>query len=115
MVLVVAAKPYPAEHSESDEGTSIGQKLWISRGGAIEEDFDDEQLRRIHLENFLMDDDGHYRVATRGGYLLTATGHGTDVAAVREELIGYVKDSVYVPGMKVRTDIGRRVEGWKKP
>lgn len=110
MVIVVAAKPYPVEADLEDSATSIGQKLWIVDGGFPAKDFDKEQLQHIHLENFEKDDNGDYRVATKNGYLLTVTGSGKDIASVREELIEYIEDNIHIAGMKIRTDVGKRIE-----
>lgn len=113
MVMVLAAKPFPAEADMDEEATSIGEKLWILKNGKPQGTFTGEQKRRIHLENFYRDDEGNYIVATKNGYLLTVTGYSRmhrSIAAVREELIGYIADNLYISGMKYRTDIGKRVE-----
>lgn len=109
LVMVVAAKPYPLEHDIAPEGTSIGERLWILKDGKPATKMSDDQKRHIHLENFEMVD-GVYRVATKNGYLLTVTGAGKTIESVRESLIQYIKDNLYISGMKYRTDIGERVE-----
>ncbi len=109
MVMVVVAKPYPLEVEVSDEGTSIGERLWILQDGKPVKDFSDEQKKHIHLENFYKDE-GVYKVATKNGYLLTVTGRGKTISEVRESLVDYIKKNLYISGMKYRTDIGQRVE-----
>jgi hypothetical protein len=37
-----------------------------------------------------------------------------EIAAVREELIDYIKDNLYISGQKWRTDLGWRVEEFEK-
>ena len=103
------AKPYPLEIEVPDEGTSIGERLWILEKGAPSKDFSKEQKKKIHLENFYKEE-GIYKVATKNGYLLTVTGYGPTIKDTREALIKYIKDNLYLSGMKYRTDIGRRVE-----
>jgi len=93
-----------------EEATSIGEKLWILKNGVPAKDFTAEQRRRIHLENFYRDDEGHYLVASKDGYLLTVTGRGDAIADIRHEIQGYIEDNLYISGMKYRTDIGQRVE-----
>jgi phosphoribosylamine-glycine ligase len=100
MVMCVVAKPYPAEADMDEEATSIGEKLWILKDGKPIEDFTDEQKKRIHLQNFYKDDEGHYIVATKNGYLLTVTASGSTISDTREELIKYIKENVYISGMK---------------
>ena len=110
MVMVIAAKPYPIETDVEALSTSIGEKLWILEEGKPIDDFSKEQKKHIHLENFYKSEDGDYIVATKNGYLLTVTAHGDDISKVRNELIKYIKDNIYIAGMKYRTDIGERVE-----
>ena len=118
MVLVVAAKPFPTEGELPAGGTSIGEKLWILKDGKPITDFEPEMLKHIHLENFKKDineetGETAYKVATSNGYLLTVTGReGKTIKQVRENLIDYTKASVYIPDMKIRHDIGQRVEDY---
>ncbi len=109
MVMVVAAKPYPSEAEMDSKHTSLGERLWILHGGKPVDDFSADQKKHIHLENFEKHD-GYYCVATGNGYLLTVTGKGKSIPRVREDLIAYIKDNIYIAGMKYRTDIGARVE-----
>jgi phosphoribosylamine--glycine ligase len=109
MVMCVVAKPYPVEADMEDSATSVGEKLWILEGGKPVKEFTEEQKKHIHLENFFKED-GDYLVATKNGYLLTVTGLGKNIADARETLIQYIKDNLYISGMKYRTDIGKRVE-----
>jgi len=111
--MVVASKPFPLEADVDDEATSIGERLWILKDGKPVDEFDSEQKKHIHLYNFKKDDEG-YKVATKSGYLLTVTASGDDIASVREGLIEYIKGSLMIAGMKYRTDIGVRVEEYKK-
>ena len=104
MVMVIAAKPFPVEANVEPEGTSIGEKLWILERGKPNKDLTPEQWKHIHLYNFKKDDD-NYLVATKNGYLLTVTGAGKNIPQVRENLIQYIKDNIYIPGMKYRHDI----------
>lgn len=111
MVLVVSAKPFPLETSTiDDDATSIGKRLWVLKNGEPAEDFSKEQRKHIHLENFHKDDEGHYRVSSKNGYLLTITARGDSIEEAREECIETIKDSLYLEGMKYRTDIGKRLE-----
>lgn len=109
MVMCVVAKPYPLEVEVPNEGTSVGERLWILGNGKVTKDFSAEQARHIHLENFYKED-GIYKVATKNGYLLTVTGTGKTIEETRTALIQYIKDNLYLSGMKYRTDIGARVE-----
>lgn len=110
MVMVVAAKPYPIDSDVEESATSVGEKLWPLRNGDPIDSFTPEHWTHICLENFYRED-GTYKVATKCGYLLTVTYTGKGIASTREDLIRYIEDSLYVPGMKFRTDIGKRVEG----
>jgi phosphoribosylamine-glycine ligase len=113
MVMVVAAKPFPVDAELSgtdDEATSIGERLWILKNGVPTEDFNADHRRRIHLENFYRDEEGHYLVATKDGYLLTVTAQGDGIANIRHELQQYIEDNLFIAGMKYRLDIGARVE-----
>jgi len=118
MVLVVVAKPFPVDSHLDNSATSIGEKLWILKDGKPVADFDEEMLKHIHLENFkkVTDEESgetSYKVATPNGYMLTVTGRdGKTIKQVREKLIDYTKDSVYLPDMKIRHDIGQRVEDY---
>lgn len=110
MVMVIAAKPFPLEHDGFDSTlTSLGERLWILENGKPADDLTSEQKKHIHLENFEKKD-GYYCVASKNGYLLTVTGRGKTIFECREALIEYIKDSIYISGMKYRTDIGKRVE-----
>lgn len=115
MVLVVVAKPFPVEVDLDDEGTSVGEILWAIVDGKHVKQFTPDQLKHIHLENFRVNKDGRYEVAGKNGYLLTVTGTGKTIADCREKLLAFVKDNLYVAGMIVRPDIGKRVEEWKMP
>lgn len=113
MVIVVAAKPYPLETENiNDNSTSVGKRLWILNDGQPIDDFTDDQLKHIHLENFTKNDDGQYRVAIKSGYLLTVTGRGESIEDTREKLLEYIKENIYIEGMKYRQDIGKRVEDY---
>lgn len=109
MVMVVAARPYPVEVDLDASATSLGEKLWILKNGKPAKEFSDDQMRHIHLENFEKTDTG-YKVATKNGYLLTVTGAGSSIEDTREKLLEYIKDNLYIAGMKYRHDIGKRVE-----
>lgn len=108
MVMCLVAKPFPVLADIDDAATSMGERLWILKNGKIVEDFTADQKEHIHLYNFFKD--GDYKVATKEGYLLTVTARGDSIKNVRENLIEYIKDNLYVSGMKYRTDIGKRVE-----
>lgn len=110
VVMVIASKPYPVEADLENMATSIGEKLWILKDNEPIKDFTKEQQKHIHLENFFKDDDGNYLVATKNGYLLTVTAHGDTISQTRNDLIKYIKDNIYILGIKYRTDIGERVE-----
>ena len=112
MVMVVAAKPFPLEADVDDEATSIGERLWILKDGEPVDDFDSEQKKHIHLYNFKRDEEG-YKVATKGGYLLTVTAKGDEISSLREHLIEYIKKNLLLSGMKYRNDIGKRVEEYE--
>lgn len=109
MVMCVVAKPYPLESDVEQEATSSGERLWVLKNGKPAKTLDAEQRKHIHLQNFCMTD-GNYHVATKNGYLLTVTGRGKNIEKAREDLIQYIKDNIYISGMKYRTDIGKRVE-----
>ena len=113
MVMVIAAKPFPIDSEALDKcDTSIGEKLWILRNGKPAKDFSPEQEKHIHLYNFEKKDKD-YLVATKCGYLLTVTGVGKTIADTRKKLIQYIKDNIYISGMKYRTDIGARIEEYE--
>lgn len=119
MVIVVTAKPYPIEHDLEDEATSLGERLWIKNGDNLATDFTDEQKKHIHLYNFEKTEDKEtgetcYKVATKCGYLLTVTQKGDSIADAREKTIKYIKDNLYLAGMKYRVQIGKRVEDYLK-
>ena len=112
MCMCVVAKPYPIDDEYDDiddEATSRGEKLWILNNGKPIRDFTDEQKKHIHLQNFYKKD-GSYFVATKNGYLIVVTAKGKTIQDTREALIQYIKDNLYISGMKFRTDIGQRVE-----
>lgn len=109
IVQVVAAKPYPVEADVEERATSLGEKLWILEDGEPIEEFTKEQKKHIHLENF-QKKDGEYIVATKGGYLLTVTKRGTDIAELRDAILKYIKNNILISGMKYRTDIGKKIE-----
>ena len=52
-------------------------------------------------------------MATKCGYLFTVTGVGKSIADARKKLIQYIKDNIYISGMKYRTDIGARIEEYE--
>ena len=110
MVMCIVAKPYPIEADVEDSATSIGERLWILKNGKPIKDFTDDQKKHIRLQNFYKED-GMYRVATKNGYLLTVTATGTDVGQIRDDLINYIQNNLYISGMKYRSDIGERVDG----
>lgn len=118
MVLVVVAKPFPTESYLDTDATSMGEKLWLLRDGKPVMDFDDDMYKHIHLENFKKVTDDQtgeisYKIATPNGYLLTVTGReGKTIKQVRENLIDYIKNNLYIPDMKIRHDIGQRVEDY---
>ena len=121
MVMCVVAKPFPIEGDVEDNETSVGERLWLldpktgnppsDQGGQLS----DDQREHIHLYNFeyTVDEesgDSCYKVATKSGYLLTVTGVGSTVKQCRAKLTDYIKENLYLPGMKYRTDIGQRIE-----
>ena len=110
MCVVISAKPFPVEADLDDEATSIGEKLWILDNEEPIDDFKDDQLKHIHLENFYKDEEGNYHVATKNGYLLVVTGTGKDIKDSREKISEYIKNNLYISGMKYRQDIGKRIE-----
>ncbi len=111
MVMVIAAKPYPIEAPLEDCATSIGEKLWILDNGKPTDEFTNDQREHIHLENFEKDE--YYKVATKNGYLFTCTYSGKTIKKTRENLIKYIKENVYISGMKYRCDIGERAEEYE--
>jgi len=137
MVMCVVAKPFPCEMDVDEKATSIGERLWIldpktgqpspsakfedrlEMGPWAENHFSDEQREHIHLYNFefALDEEtgeGCYKVVSKNGYLLTVTGRqGTSIKQVRKSLIQYIKENLYLPGMKYRTDIGLRIEEYE--
>ncbi len=111
MVMCVVAKPFPLEVDVEDQGTSVGEKLWIlQQDGTPRRNFLDSQELHIHPYNFKKTDEGDYKVATKNGHLLTVTRSGVSIKAVRNQLIEYIKANLYIRGMKWRSDIGKRVE-----
>ncbi len=110
MVIVVTSRPYPVEADLESTATSIGEKLWPLRNGKPVKDFSNEQLKHIHLENFERTPEGDYKVCTKSGYLLTVTGTGRSVSDVRDKISEYIRDNIYISGMKYRYDIGERIE-----
>lgn len=109
MVTVVVSNPFPIEADMDDEATSLGQKLWILKDKSPISEFTKEQKKHIHLENFKKDGDG-YKVATKGGYLLTVTMTGRDIEDVREKSKEYIKDNIHISGMGYRQDLGKNLE-----
>ncbi len=109
IVQVIAAKPFPVESDVSHESTSLGARLWPLLKGERAEDFTKEQWKHIHLENFCKEDDS-YLVATGNGYLLTITQLGDSIEDVREKALEFIKDNLYIAGMKYRQDLGHNVE-----
>ena len=109
IVQVVAAKPYPVEADLEDRATSLGEKLWILEDGEPIDDFTNEQKNHIHLQNFYKKDDD-YHVATKSGYLLTVTMKGDDIEELRGDILEYIKENIFIPGMKYRTDIGKKIQ-----
>jgi phosphoribosylamine-glycine ligase len=115
MVMCAMAKPFPLDVDVEPTGTSIGEKLWILEDGQPVEDFSEDHQRHIHLYNFQRTEDPEtgeiiYRVPTKNGHMLTVTGRGSHIALCRDALIYYIKQNLYLPGMKYRMDIGARVE-----
>lgn len=109
IVQVVASKPYPVESDVEDRATSLGEKLWILKDGEPIDEFTKDQKEHIHLENFYKKD-GEYLVASKNGYLLTVTMSGDDIATLRDDILEYIKENIFIPGMKYRTDIGKKIE-----
>jgi phosphoribosylamine--glycine ligase len=109
MVMVIVAKPFPIEGEVHEQDSSLNEKLWILKNGKPIKDFTPEQRRHIHLENF-QKKDGDYRVASKNGYLLTVTMSGDDIKTIREDLIQYIKDNIYLSEIFYRTDIGESYE-----
>lgn len=109
MVIVGTAKPYPIEADIEDTATSLGERLWPLEDGAPSDDFTPDQLSQLHLQNFHKDDTG-YKVATKDGYLFTVSGRGDDIPSVREDIMNFMEDNLYIAGLKYRTDIGARIE-----
>ena len=115
MVMCVVAKPFPLEADVEDDATSMGERLWILENGQPIEDFTADQRKHIHLYNFKLktnEESGetYYSVPTKSGYLYTVTGRGEYISTLRDSLIHYIKQNTFVPGMKWRSDIGKRVE-----
>jgi len=115
MVMCVVAKPFPLEADVEDDATSMGERLWILQDGQPVLDFTPEQRRHIHLYNFKLktnEETGetYYSVPTKSGYLYTVTGRGEYISTLRDSLIHYIKQNTFLPGMKYRSDIGKRVE-----
>lgn len=111
---VVAGKPFPVEEDMDEESTSLGEKLWIiGKNGLPRGDFRPDQLKHIHLENFERTKDGDYKVATKNGYLLVCTSVGNSIAEAREDLIQYIKENIFISGMKYRFDLGKRIEEYE--
>ncbi len=110
MCQVIVAPPFPVEADIEEKATSLGEKLWILRKGVPVKEFSADQKKHIHLENFYKDDEGEYRVATKNGYMLVVTATGTTVEDVRQTLLDYIKENIYLPSMKYRFDLGKRIE-----
>jgi phosphoribosylamine---glycine ligase len=115
MVMCVVAKPFPLEADVEDDATSMGERLWLLEEGHPIPDFTSEQRRHIHLYNFKLktnEESGetYYSVPTKSGYLYTVTARGEYVSTMRDNLIHYIKQNTFIPGMKFRNDIGKRIE-----
>lgn len=111
MVMVVSAKPFPLETSNiDDDSTSIGERLWPLKDGEPVDDFSNEQKKHIHLENFKKDE--YYTVASKSGYLLVVSGRAKNdsIEELRDSMLSYIKDNLYISGMKYRHDIGKRIQ-----
>ena len=113
LVQVIAAKPFPVELDVDDEATSVGEIIWPLKDGKPVKDWMPEDRRHIHLYNAFVNKDGRYEVASKSGYILTVTGKGKSIKETRDNLLKFVKDSLYLSGMKYRTDLGKRVEDFK--
>lgn len=112
---VVVAKPFPVEADLDDEATSRGEKLWIiGKGGKPADDFTDDQLKHIHLENFERNEEGDYKVATKNGYLLVVTASGGIIEDLRKKLLKYIKENIFIAGQKYRHDLGSKIEEKEK-
>ena len=109
MVMCLVAKPFPIEGDVEKESTSQGERLWILDAGSPTQSLSPEQSKHIHLYNFHRPE-SYLKVATKNGYLLTCTGTGDSISRTRSSLIKYIKNNLYIPGMKFRTDIGTRME-----
>ena len=111
---VIATRPFPVESDVSGESTAIGEKLWIiGQNGLPRADFTPDQLKHIHLENFERTEAGDYKVAGKCGYLLVCTIAGKSIAKIRENLLEYIKENLFISGMKYRHDLGKRVEEYE--
>jgi phosphoribosylamine-glycine ligase len=112
MVMCIVAKPFPIEVEVDKEATSQGERLWfLDKEGKPTPTLSQDQAKHLHFYNFHKFED-YYKVATKNGYLLTCTMSGDKISYVRSKLIKYIKDNIYLPGMKFRTDVGTRVEQW---
>lgn len=115
-VLVICAKPYPIEVDLEDQATSLGEKIWFIRDDKPFNEPTKDQEKHIQFYNVEKTDDPEtgeicYKIPTKGGYLLTVTGHdGETIEEVRDNLLHYVKENIYISGMKYRQQIGKRVE-----
>jgi phosphoribosylamine-glycine ligase len=111
---VVASKPFPVDSDVNDKDTSIGEKLWImGKNEHSVADFSPDHLKHIHLENFERTKDGDYKVATKNGYLLVVTGVDKSIAKVREKLLKYIKENIFITGQKYRHDLGSKIEEYE--
>lgn len=110
MCVVITSKPYPVEADMDDAATSVGERLWILKDKEPIDDFTTEQRKHVHLENFYRDEDGNYKVATKNGYLLVITGTGESIQSARKTISDFIKENIYISGMKHRQDIGKRIE-----
>lgn len=110
LVQVIVAPPFPIEADVADNATSVGEKLWILKEGNPVDEFSSDQRKHIHLENFFKDEKGHYKVASKSGYLLTVTGKGKTIENARESLLKYIKDNIYISSMSYRQDLGKKIE-----
>ena len=115
MVMVVYGPPFPVETDMDETATSLGERLWIMEDKEPVDEMTDDHKKHIHLYNFQMKEnketgEKYYAVATKHGYLLTVTcREGECVEDLRENLIHYIKENVYISDIGYRTDIGERV------
>lgn len=113
-VLVFSSKPFPMESDNLDsKETSLDERLWPLENGRPIDEFTNEQLRHIHFYNVKYDEEENiYTIPTKSGYILTVTTTGESVAEVRETLMEYAKENVYLPDQQWIVDLGCRMEDW---